>query len=110
MTPVGIGAATMAPQPDQQDKKTVKAAKDFEALLISQMLKSMRSEKSGWLGSGDESDEDSNDAILSLGEQEIAQALSAGGGLGLAKTIEAGLTKRTTNPTPRAPTDSGADR
>jgi flagellar protein FlgJ len=106
MTPVGIGASAMAVQPDQQDTKTVKAAKDFEALLISQMLKSMRSEKSGWLGSGDESDEDSNDAILSLGEQQIAQALSSGGGLGLAKSIEAGLAKAT----PKATPDSGADR
>lgn len=108
MTPVGSGALAAAAQPyqqaqaDQQEKKTVNAAKDFEALLIAQMLKSMRSKKSGWMGSSDESDEDSNDAILSLGEQQIAQALSAGGGLGLAKTIEAGLMKGIPS--------SGADR
>jgi Rod binding domain-containing protein len=95
MTPLGPAALAVGPQPDQQEKKTVKAAKDFEALLIAQMLKSMRGEKSGWLGSEDESDDDSNDAILSLGEQQIAQTLSAGGGLGLAKTIEAGLRERT---------------
>ncbi|HYA17600.1 MAG TPA: rod-binding protein [Bryobacteraceae bacterium] len=102
MTPSGIGAPAATVPADQQEKRTVSAARDFEALLIAQMLKSMRSEKSAWLGSGDESDGDSNDAVLSLGEQQIAQALSAGGGLGLAKMIETGLTKGTPS--------SGADR
>jgi Rod binding domain-containing protein len=102
MTPLVLNALVTAAPPDQPDKKTAGAAKDFEALLIAQLLKSMRSEKSGWMGSGDESDDDSNDAILSLGEQQMAQALSAGGGLGLAKMIQAGLSG--------AKPASGADR
>ena len=74
------------------DQKTVKAAKDFEALLIGQMLRSMRGDKS-WLGTGDESDsEDSaDDSALSLGEQQVAQAIAAGGGLGLSRMIAMGL-------------------
>ena len=77
--------------PDKTEQKTIGAAKDFEALLIGQLLKSSRDENSGWLGSGDEPGDTSNDAVMSLGEQQIAKALSAGGGLGLARMIESNL-------------------
>jgi Rod binding domain-containing protein len=64
------------------------AAKDFEALLIGQMLHSVREEASGWLGSGEDQ---SSDAAFGLGEEELAKALSQSGGIGLAKTIDSGL-------------------
>jgi Rod binding domain-containing protein len=92
----GIGPlpqAVAAPQ-DKTEQKTIGAAKDFEALLIGQMLKSMRDEKSGWLGSSDDSDDDSNDTMLSVGEQQIAQVLTNGGGLGLASVVAAGLRQK----------------
>jgi Rod binding domain-containing protein len=64
------------------------AAKDFEALLLSQMLRSVREEGSGWLGTGDDQ---SSDAAFGMGEEQLARALSASGGLGLSKLIDSGL-------------------
>jgi Rod binding domain-containing protein len=64
------------------------AAKDFEALLIGQMLHSVREADSGWLGTGEDQ---SSDAAFGLGEEELAKALSQSGGIGLAKLIDSGL-------------------
>ena len=68
--------------------KQAHAASDFEALLISQMLKSIRTEGTGWLGTGDDQ---SSDAAFGLGEEELARALATSGGFGLSKLIESGL-------------------
>jgi Rod binding domain-containing protein len=79
-------ASSSAPGKDQQ--KGVAAAKDFEALLIGQMLRSAREDGSGWLGTDDD---DAGSAAFSLGEDQLAKAMAAGGGLGLSKVIAAGL-------------------
>jgi Rod binding domain-containing protein len=68
--------------------KRTGAAKDFEALLLSQMLHSVREAGSGWLGAGEDQ---SSDAAFGLGEEELAKALSQSGGIGLAALIDAGL-------------------
>jgi Rod binding domain-containing protein len=68
--------------------KTASAAGEFESLLIAQMLKSMREEGSGWLGSGSDK---TADAAIGFGEEQLAAALSAAGGLGLAKIVQSGL-------------------
>jgi Rod binding domain-containing protein len=73
-------------------EKIQKAASDFEALLIAQMLKSARESGGGMTGDSDEQDE-TNSTLLELGEQQLAQALSNSGGLGIAKMVIAGLTK-----------------
>jgi Rod binding domain-containing protein len=73
-------------------EKIGKAATDFEALLIAQMLKSVRESDGGMTGDADEQDE-TNSPMLELGEQQFAQALSNSGGLGIAKMVIAGLTK-----------------
>jgi peptidoglycan hydrolase FlgJ len=71
--------------------KETGASKDFEALLIGQMLRSVREEGSGWLGTG----EDQASATASgLGEEQLAKAITAGGGLGLSKIIQQGLAAR----------------
>ncbi len=72
-------------------EKIRKAATDFEALLIAQMLKSVREAGGGVTGDADEQDE-TNSTMLELGEQQLAQALSSSGGLGIAKMVIAGLT------------------
>jgi Rod binding domain-containing protein len=72
-------------------EKVRKAATDFEALLIAQMLKLARETGGGITGDADEQDE-TNATMLELGEQQLAQALSSSGGLGLAKMVVAGLT------------------
>ena len=67
--------------------KVEKAAKDFEALLLGQILRFVH-EGGGWLGTG--SDE-SGDAAIGLGEEQLARTMANSGGLGLSKLIEAGL-------------------
>ena len=67
-----------------------KAAKDFEAILIAQVLKSARESGGGMTGDADEEDE-TNSTMIELGEQQLAQALAGGRGLGIANMVEAGL-------------------
>ena len=76
------------------------AARDFEALLIGQMLRSVREEGSGWLGTGDD---DAGATAMGFGEEELAGAIAAGGGFGLAKIIASGLSVKATG------TESGSD-
>jgi Rod binding domain-containing protein len=75
--------------------KRAGAAQDFEALLIGQMLRSVREEGSGWLGTGDDQ---ASSSAFGLGEEQLGRALTKGGGLGLARVIEAGLKKQADAP------------
>jgi flagellar protein FlgJ len=66
-------------------------AGQFESILIGMMLKSMReSSGGGWLGTGDEQ---SLSSLSELAEQQVAQALAASGGFGLAEMVTQGLMK-----------------
>jgi len=71
--------------------KRTGAAKDFEALLLTQMLHSVRDEASGWLGTGEDQ---SSAAAFGLGEEELAKSMAASGGLGIAKLIDQGLQRQ----------------
>jgi len=82
---------TAAPSPKDSPEKIRKAATDFEALLIGQMLKSAREAGGGMTGDADEEDE-INATMLELGEQQFAQVLAQSGGLGIAKMVIAGMT------------------
>jgi peptidoglycan hydrolase FlgJ len=62
------------------------AAQQFEALLIGQILRSVR-ESGGWLGSTDAS----ADSATEYAEQQFAAVLAKRGGLGLADLIARGL-------------------
>ena len=92
---MNVGAIQPGAVPDPQASKNAnhdkidKAAKDFEALMVTEMLKSTHGE-GGWLGTGDDS---SGDTAIGMGEEQMAQALANSGGLGLAKMIEAGLSR-----------------
>ncbi|SRR5579885_2610145 len=71
-------------------------AQQFEALLLSQMLKLAReSGAAGWLGTGDDQ---SSSSAMELAEEQFAQALSARGGLGLSKLVVSGLQVRPQGP------------
>ncbi len=77
-------------------KKLAEAAKQFEALMITQMMKSAR-DTSGWLSEGDETGEDSS---MSMAEEQFAQSMASNGGLGLAKMIVKVMShEETNNPT-----------
>jgi Rod binding domain-containing protein len=67
--------------------KTAAAAKDFEALLLGQMLKSARGD-AGWLGTDDD---DADEAAVGLGEEQLARTIAQSGGIGLSKLIESGI-------------------
>jgi Rod binding domain-containing protein len=68
-----------------------KAATQFEALLIGEVMKSAReADGSGWEGTDEQ---EAGSTLMEVSEQQIAQALAASGGLGLAKMISAGLSR-----------------
>jgi flagellar protein FlgJ len=69
--------------------KLLDAAMQFESLMLSEMLKSMREASGGgWLGTGDDA---AGDSAMSLAQEQFAQALAQNGGLGLSKMVAQGL-------------------
>ena len=76
---------------DSGNHRLGEIARQFESLLVEQVLKSMRESGSGWLGSGED---ESNAAVMQLGEEQLAQALSSAGGLGFGKLVISGLEGR----------------
>jgi Rod binding domain-containing protein len=77
-----------APRPPQT---LAAAAKQFEALMIAQLLKEARGDEGGWLGSGEET---GNATEAGLAEEQFAQALAQSGGLGLSAQIVSSLSAR----------------
>jgi Rod binding domain-containing protein len=78
-----------------------KAATQFEALLIGEVMKSAReADGSGW---GDTDEQEAGATLMEVSEQQIAQALAASGGLGLAKMISAGLSRAAAPAAPKSP-------
>lgn len=69
-------------------QKTKDAARQFEALLVGEMLKSMRDTEGGWLGTGDDQ---AASSAMEYAQEMFAQSLSAKGGLGLANMVAQGL-------------------
>ena len=74
--------------PKDDPAKVMNAAKQFEALLVGQLMKSMQDSEGGWLGTGDDQ---SSSAAMEYGQEAFAQAMAASGGLGLAKMVATGL-------------------
>jgi Rod binding domain-containing protein len=86
---------------EKKPSKLADAARQFEALMIGEMLKSARAADSeGWLGSGSDSSEES---AMGVAETQFAQAIAGGGGLGLAKSIERAIANQTTANPAQAP-------
>ncbi len=75
----------IAPEATRTEASIHKAASQFEALFVAQMLRSARESASS-------NSDDSNSAIHDIAEEQLAQALAEGGGLGLARTIESSFT------------------
>ena len=79
-----------APSKKDTPEKIEQAARQFESLLISQLMKSMHDAGSkGWLGEEDEA----SDCATEMAQEQFAQALANGGGLGLSRMIVQGLAK-----------------
>ena len=89
--------SVQAPKAD----KLHKAAQEFEALLVGQMLKSARPDGSdGWLGSGDSG---ADGSAMDMAESQLASALSSGRGIGLAAVIERAMQKHPAQNTAETP-------
>src|SRR5262249_4175522 len=88
--------ALNAPATRDDPAKVRDAAKQFEALLISQMLKSMRDSEGGWMGTGDD---DSASSAMEYAQESFAQSLASNGGLGLSALIVKGFGSAA-NPSP----------
>lgn len=89
-TPISSSQPAQAPAP-ADNKKLKSSAQQFEALLLAQMLRSMRESGSGgWLGTGEDSTAAS---AMEMAEEQFAQAMSAQGGLGLATMVTRGLSE-----------------
>ena len=73
-------------------KKIEQAAHQFEALFVGQMLRSVRESASDGID-GDGDDSGANSTSLELAEEQLAQAISARGGLGIATMVMSGLGK-----------------
>lgn len=92
--PIGEASLSWGQLPSGPGSESLKsvgeAAREFEALLIGQMLKSAREAdgSEGWLGTGQDS---SGTSVLEFAEQQFAQLMASGGGLGLAKMVTQGL-------------------
>lgn len=75
-------------------------ARHFEALLIQEVVKAARSASgSGWLG---EDADQASEAMAQMGEEFLANAMAAAGGIGLAgvfaRSIESNLSLSADNP------------
>ena len=74
-------------RPQDDPAKVRDAAGQFEALLLQQILKSVREGDGSWLDGEDQA----GDSSLAMAEEYLAGALAKNGGLGLAQLIAAGL-------------------
>lgn len=69
-------------------QKIAGVAKQFEALMIGQMLKSAREASGGgWLTDEDSQDDTTGSLVMEMAEQGFSQALADRGGLGIAKMV-----------------------
>jgi Rod binding domain-containing protein len=73
---------------EPRPKNAAQAAKQFEALMIAQMLRTAHESSSGSLDADSDS---SADTMFDVAGQQFAQILANNGGLGLAKTVLQGL-------------------
>ncbi len=71
-------------------KDTKSAAREFEAMLIGQLMQSAFSAEQ--IGIGGETDS-GGQTMLDFGREHLSRVIAEGGGLGLGKLIEFGLAK-----------------
>ena len=85
MTIPPVSAGQPANADAVQDRKLVAGAHEFEAMLLGEMMKPLR------FGEAESSDDDAEGGaagtIRGMGTEAMAKAISAGGGLGVAREI-----------------------
>jgi Rod binding domain-containing protein len=83
--PTGIDASSHKDSP----QKIKDAAGQFEALMVGQILKSAHEQEGGWMGAGEE--DQTSASTMQMADEYFARALTAQGGLGLARMISTSL-------------------
>ena len=84
-------ASLAVPKPEEP-KKLAAAASDFEALLLTQMLRSARESSASSL----DGSSGSGDAVMDFAEQQFGALMAAAGGIGLGKLAVSGLAREQT--------------
>ena len=77
-------AAPVVPSSDSSSAKLQKAAREFEAQLLAELLRHMQF-NTGVLPGSDSSGAD--EQYQNMATQAVAEAMAAGGGIGIAKSI-----------------------
>ena len=79
------------PEAGRSRQEIAGVAQQFEALMLNQLLQSASSSsgEGSWLGVGEE--DQAGMQAMQLAQEQFAQALAAGGGLGLAQLAVSGL-------------------
>jgi Rod binding domain-containing protein len=87
-----LSTAPSAGPAGKPDPKIADAASQFEALLLTEMLKSAKES-----GSGDcmaDSDDETGTSLAEMAQEQFAQALAKSGGLGFARMVTDQLASR----------------
>jgi Rod binding domain-containing protein len=96
LNPLSTGVTAPDTGVSKSNKRLADAAKQFESLMIDQMMKTVReSSGGGWLNDGDQTGEDSS---MGMAEEQFANAMASSGGLGLAKMIVKTMSQPETKP------------
>jgi Rod binding domain-containing protein len=96
------GAVTSGKSSKPDGKKVADAARQFEGLMIGQILKSAHgSESEGWLGAGD--DDEASSTAIQVAEEYLGQAIANSGGLGIARIVIKGVDKSGAKPASSGP-------
>src|SRR3954451_793660 len=85
-----LSSAITLETPPPAASKLKESAKQFEAILIGQMLKSAREAGGSWFGGGED---EATATAVGMAEEHLAQTLASQGGLGLAKLAMQGVQK-----------------
>ncbi len=90
LTPISTVSPTAPTGAQGKDDpaKIQDAARQFEALLLGQMMKSMRDSEGGWMGTDED---DASASAMEYGQEMFAQSMAMRGGLGLADLVMKGL-------------------
>ncbi|MGH9558713.1 MAG: rod-binding protein [Bryobacteraceae bacterium] len=89
-TPIAPAAAMLDTLPQAKPANAEDAAKQFEALLVGQMLRSMREASADDNGDSDSTGE----TMMDVADQQFSKLLASNGGMGLAKMIVKGLNQQ----------------
>jgi len=75
----------------KSDTKIEKSAREFESMLLSNWLQQAEQSMASVPGADDDEDAGAREQMMSLGVQSLATAMTASGGIGIAKMIAKAL-------------------